>query len=61
MFNFNKITAEQPSVDPYWFYNRNAMDKFQISWKFPHDSMLAEDNRCCPMYILLLNNHIKNY
>ena len=31
MFNINKITAEQPSVDPYRFYNRNAMDKFQIS------------------------------
>ena len=31
MFNINKITAEQLSVDPYQFYNRNAMDKFQIS------------------------------
>ena len=31
MFNFNKITAEQPSVDPYRIYNGNAMDKFQIN------------------------------
>ena len=31
MFNINKITAEQPPVDPYRFYNRNAMDKFQIN------------------------------
>ena len=31
MFNFNKITAEQPSVDTYQFYNKNAMDRFQIS------------------------------
>ena len=31
MFNINKITAEQPLVDPYKFYNRNAIDKFQIS------------------------------
>ena len=30
MFNIKKITAEQPSADPYRFYNRNAMDKFQI-------------------------------
>ena len=31
MFNFNKTTAEQPSLDPYRFYNRNAMAKFQIN------------------------------
>ena len=31
MFHINKITAEQLSADPYRFYNRNAMDKFQIS------------------------------
>ena len=36
MFNIKKIIAEQPSVDPYRFYNRNAMDKFQIVWKFLH-------------------------
>ena len=36
MFNFNIITAEQPSVDPYRFYKWSAMDKFQIIWKFSH-------------------------
>ena len=36
MFNFNKITAEQPLGDPYRYCNRNAMDRFQISGKFFH-------------------------
>ena len=36
MFNINKITAEQPSVDPYRSYNRNNMEKFQTSWNFLH-------------------------
>ena len=30
MFNTNKITVEQPAVDPYRSCNINAMDKFQI-------------------------------
>ena len=30
MLNIEKITAEQPSADPYKLYNRNVMDKFQI-------------------------------
>ena len=30
MFNIKKIIAEQLSEDPCRFYNRNAMDKFQI-------------------------------
>ena len=36
MFNIIKITAEQPSVDHCRFYNKNAMDKFQITWKILH-------------------------
>ena len=55
MFNIKKIIAEQPSVDPCMFYNRNAMDKFQI------DPMLTKDNRCCAMFIILLKNHVKAY
>ena len=31
MFNINKITAEQPSVDQYRFYNRDVKDKSQIN------------------------------
>ena len=59
MFNINKITAEQPSPDHYRFYNRNAMDKFQIPENFSIDPMLTKDNRCCVMFMILLKNHIK--
>ena len=36
MFNFNIITAEQPSVDPYRFYNGVLWTGFRLSGKFSH-------------------------
>ena len=31
----------------------------RLAENFSIDSMLTEDNRCCPMFIPLLKNHIK--
>ena len=60
MFNLNKITAEQPSVDPYIGFTIEMLwTSFRLVGNFSIDSMLTKDNRCCPMCILLLNNHIK--
>ena len=36
MFNFNIIIAEQPSVDPYRFYNGVLWTGFRLSGKFSH-------------------------
>ena len=36
MFQINKILNVHPSVDLCRFYNRNAIDKFQITSKFYH-------------------------
>ena len=36
MFNFNIITAEQPSVDPYRFYHRVLWTGFRKSGNFSH-------------------------
>ena len=36
MFNFNIITAEQPSVDLYRFYNGVLWTSFRLSGKFSH-------------------------
>ena len=36
MFNFNIITAEQPSVDPYRFYNGVLWTGFRLSGKIAH-------------------------
>ena len=59
MFNFNKITAEYPSVDPYRFYNRMLWTSFKLAENFSIDSMLTKDNRCCSTFTSFLNNHIK--
>ena len=32
---------------------------FKLAENFSIDSMLTKDNRCCPMSILLFNNHVK--
>ena len=32
---------------------------FKLAEIFFIDSMLTKDNRCCPMFTPLLNNHIK--
>ena len=59
MFNFNIITAEQPSVDFIDFtmecYGQvsDYLDNFLI------DSMLTKNDRCCLRFAFLLNNHIK--
>ena len=58
MFNFNTISAEQPSVDIYRFYHRVLWTSFRQSGNFPIDSMLTINHRCCQMFISLLNNHI---
>ena len=59
LFNFNINTAEQPSVDPYIFYNGVLWTGFRLSGKFPIDSMLAKNDRCCAGFASLLDNHIK--
>ena len=58
MLNITKIIAEQLSVDPCRFCNRNAKDNFQIIWKFLHWLNANQNNRCCPMFKILLKNHI---
>ena len=60
MFNINKITAEQLSVDPYRFYNKMLWTSFRLAENFSIDSMLTKDNRCCAMCIFLLKNHVKH-
>ena len=35
-FQINKILDVHPSIDQSRFYNRNAIDKFQITSKFYH-------------------------
>ena len=59
MFNFNTITAEQPSIDPYRFYNGVLWTSFRLSGKFPIDPMLTKNYRFCLKFAFLLNNHIK--
>ena len=59
MFNFNKIIAEQPSVDPYMFYNRVLWTSFRLAENLSIGLMLTKDNRYCLMFTCLLNNHIK--
>ena len=58
MFNINKITAEQPSADPYKFIIEMLWTSFRLPENFSIDSMLTKDNRCCPVCIPLLKNHI---
>ena len=60
MFNFNIITAEQTSVDPYRFYNGVYGQVLDYLENFPIDSMLTRNDRCCTGLAFLLNNHIKN-
>ena len=56
---FNIITTEQPSVDPYRFYNRVLWTSFKLPENSSIYSMLTKNKKCCSMIILLLNNHIK--
>ena len=48
MFQINKILDIYPSVDPSRFYNRNAIDKFQITSKLYH--WLNVDRRYSVIY-----------
>ena len=59
MFNFNIITAEQPSVDPYTFHNGVLWTAFGLYGNFPIDSMLTKNHTCGVGFTFLLNNHIK--
>ena len=59
MFNFSIISAKQPSVDPYRFYNGVLWTSFRLSGKFSNRLNANQNNRCSSMFTSLLNNHIK--
>ena len=59
MFDFDTITAEQPSVDHIDFTMECYGQVSDYLENFPIDSMLIKNDRCCAGFVFLLNNHIE--